>query len=211
MQSKEAIHLTIATLILSLVIAVPELLEGNWLYLIYAVLFGAVIIGTNVLAKKTIARAFDSTIEHEVWNWSRFGFKPEDKTSKPIPVGVIIPLLVSAVSLGMTKVMTLLTYETSAHPSGKRKVGGYVFSEMTDWHIALFGAIGIGTTATLTVLTYFILPTYDLWRFAAFYAFWNCIPVSKLDGAQILYGSKVLWTAMMIISIVLAAYGVILA
>jgi uncharacterized protein (DUF58 family) len=66
MQSKEAIHLTIATLILSLVIAVPELLEGNWLYLIYAVLFGAVIIGTNVLAKKTIARAFDSTIEHEV-------------------------------------------------------------------------------------------------------------------------------------------------
>ena len=211
MQLKEINHILAAIAILTIVILVPEAIKGNWMYFSYALFFAIIIIGVNVFSKKIIARSFDSDLEHELWTWSRFGLKPGQRTSKPVPTGIIIPLLVSAISLGMVKVMTFLTFETTALPSGKRKVSGYVFSEMTDWHIALFGATGIISTCVLSFLAYFILPNQDLWRFAAFYAFWNVIPVSKLDGAQILYCSTVLWVATTIVPLILAAYGVMLA
>ncbi len=211
MQIKEISHILASALILAIVILVPEAIKGNWAYFSYALFFAIIIVAVNVFSKKMMARSFDTDLEHELWNWSRFGLKPGQRTSKPVPAGIIVPLLISAISLGLVKVMTFLTFETTAHPSAKRKVSGYVFSEMTDWHIALFGATGIIATCILSFLAYFILPNQDLWRYAAFYAFWNVIPVSKLDGAQILYGSKVLWVATGIIALILAAYGVMLA
>jgi len=211
MHAKELTHLAAAAIIFAAVIYVPQAIEGNWAYISLALLFAIIILGVNVLSKKIMARSFDTDLEHEVWQWTRFGFKPGQKTASPVPMGVILPLVVSALTLGKTKAMTLLTYETTAHPSGKRKISGYVFSEITDWHIALFGATGLVATVVLSFLAYFIFPSQDLWRYAAFYAFWNCIPFSKLDGAQILYGSKVLWSAMMIITTIVAVYGVILA
>jgi Zn-dependent protease len=90
-----------------------------------------------------------------------------------------------------------------------KRFGFYSYSELTDFHNALIGAGGIIALLILSFISYF--PGFEyLSRIAAFYAFWNMIPISKLDGTQIFFGSRALWTALAIITIIFTAYALIL-
>lgn len=200
---KEIIALGIALITFTVVISFKQILGGNLLYIGTAIAYAALVIGINVVAKKTAAYSLDADVEHDVWYGSRYGLKPDAHFSKAIPLGVMVPLVIMVVSLGIGKCMTFLTYETSAlKQRAAKRFGFYSFTEMTDWHNALVGAAGIVGVLALAIVAYLIPSLEGLPSIAIYYAFWNMIPWSKLDGAQIAMGSRILYTALALITLV---------
>lgn len=196
MQNREIFAWVIAGLTLTVIIGFKDIVSLNIPALGSALLFAFLILGVNGLSKKIAARALDADVEHDIWYASRYGLKPGWHLKQQAPLGVIVPLFVSAFSLGVAKCMTLLTYQTSAlKRRAAKRFGYYSFTEMTDWHNALVGAAGIMGILLLAIVSYsFALDTLP--SLAIYYAFWNMIPWSKLDGSQILMGSRVLYTAL---------------
>lgn len=211
MKEKEIVHIIIAIIILAVVIGFSHIISNEIAYLGTAILLSFIIIGINVLSKKIMANALDSDIENSIWFASRYGFKERSQFKKEIPLGVILPLVITAITFGIIKFTTILTYETSAlKRRAAKRFGYYSFTEMTDWHIALIGASGIFATLLLAFISYWIPSLEDLARYSAFYAFFNLIPFSKLDGAQIYFGSRVLWTLLAVIATIFAGYALFL-
>lgn len=210
MKGPEIFHILTAMLILAAVAGFKHALDQNIPSLMFAILFSIIVVLVAVLSKKIMASLLDADVEHQIWMFSRFGFKPNDKLSFPIPAGIIIPLVFSIFSLGLLKFVPLLTYETTALKiRAARRFGFYSYTEMTEWHNALIGASGIIGVLLLSFLSYF--PGFEeLSKIAAFYAISNILPISKLDGTQILFGSKVLYITLAIITLVFFGYALIL-
>lgn len=204
MDTRELLHILIAIVVMAIVVSFTSLLKLQFAALGMAILFSAIIIIINIAAKKWAANSLDADVKHEIWTFSRFGFKPDQHTKSPIPTGVIVPLVLGALSLGALKCMTLLTYQTSALTRrAAKRFGHYSFTEMTQWHHALIGAAGIVASLLLSFIAYFIPGLEGLPKLAAFYAFWNMIPLSSLDGTHILFGSRVLYAALAILTIII--------
>lgn len=213
MKEKEIGQIVIAIITLGFVAGFVELVQGNIKSFSYIVLFGAIIIGINIVTKKIVASRLDADVEHEVWRMQRFWFNPSDKFNKSIYAGVIIPVFVAIISLGTIKLMTLLTYETRAlKRRAAKRFGPYSFTEMTDFHNALVGASGIIACLAITFITYWLpyTGTETIAKMATFYAFFNMIPISKLDGSQIYFGSRVLWSVLSIITLIFMMYALLL-
>lgn len=212
MHKREIKQSIVALLILTLVISFQELIRAHWSYMLTALSFAFLILAANIGAKKWAAKVLDAHVEHELWQVSRFGLKPGRHTPKPIPAGAIIPLVISVFTLGITKCMTLLTYTTSARKQrAARRFGYYSFTEMTDWHNALVGSAGIVGVLALAVVSYSIPALTGLPSLAIYYAFWNLVPWSKLDGAQIVMGSRVVYTALALITVVMTLATFVIA
>ena len=211
MASQEYSHLLAAWIILSIGIAVPAFNHNNHVQMILALPFAAIILALAIGAKKGAAYLLDSDVEHELWKSSGFSFTPKPGYRKEHQAGVIIPLFISFLSI-ITKTtlqcFTLVTYETRARKArASKRFGPYSYQEMTDWHNALIGAAGNVTIIILATVAYFANNEF-LARQASFYAFWNLLPISKLDGTQIFFGSKVLWTILATITLLFTLYAV---
>jgi len=129
---------------------------------------------------------------------------------KEKPFGFYIPLFFTLFSLGLIKVMTFLTYETGAlkHRAAKRH-GYYSYTEMTDWHNGLIGAAGVVILLLISLISY-LTGLELLSKMAAYYAFWNMIPIAKLDGTQIFFGSRIIWAVLGVITLIFALYAFVL-
>lgn len=213
MKKKEINEIIIAIITLGFVSGFIELIQGDLEAFGYIVLFGAIIIGINIIAKKITASRLDADVQHEVWKMQRFGFAPQAHIKKSMYAGIFIPLFVAIVSIGTIKLMTVLTYETTAlKRRAAKRFGPYSFTEMTDFHNALVGAAGIIAALAITFVTYWLPGTgwETIARMATFYAFFNMIPFSKLDGSQIYFGSRVLWSVLAIITLIFMMYALLL-
>jgi Zn-dependent protease len=213
MKRKEISQVLIAIVILGIVFGFSELIKGKFTEFAIALGASAIILIINIGIKKIIASRLDADVEHELWKMNRYGPAPENHLDKDITAGVLIPLLISIITLGSVKLMTVLTYETRAlKRRAAKKFGPYSFTEMTDWHNALVGAAGILSCLLITFVTYW-LPG-DFWsvigKMATFYAFFNMIPFSKLDGSQIYFGSRVLWSVLAVITLIFMTYAMLL-
>lgn len=211
MKNSEILTIIFSIIIFTLVISFKDVLSQNFLSLGTSLLFASVIVLASISAKKITAHKLDAEITHELWTLQRFGFKPSRHLRKKIPMGLIAPILISIFSLGLIKFTAFLTYEATAlKRRAARRHGFYSYTEMTDWHMALIGSSGVIAVLLLSFISYFIPNTGNLPAIAAYYTFWNLIPISKLDGAQIFFGSRVLWTTLAIISIIFTTYGLLL-
>lgn len=211
MKSSEIFALVLAMVILAIVISFRDLVLPDFSGVGFAFLFAFIIIAINTIGKKITASRLDAHVEHSILGWLHWGMKPHHHFKKPIPVGLLIPLIISAFSLGTAKVMTILSYDTSALKRRAAKRHGYMsFTEMTDMHNALIGAGGIILTLISSIIFYFIPGLEYLARLSIFYAFWNILPISKLDGAQIFFGSRLLWATLAIITLIFSAFALLI-
>lgn len=205
MKSQELAHIIAAVFILAIVSGFSFAFKSDLQNLLLAFIFSIIIIALSILAKKLTAYLLDADVEHEIWHMKNFGFSKDLQLKKPIPTGIIFPLIITAFSLGSAKFLPLLTYETRAlkHRAAKR-FGFYSFKEMTDWHNAVIGASGIIVVLILSLITYFSpFPALEYFsKISVYYAFWNLLPISKLDGAQIFFGSRILWTVLFSIAVI---------
>src|SRR3989338_7592960 len=213
MKKKEIGQLITAIVILGFVSGFFELFTGDLKSFFIILGFSAIIIGINILAKKIMASRLDADVEHEIWKMERFGLKTERHLNKSVLTGLIIPLFISIITLGGIKLMSILTYETRAlKRRAAKRFGPYSFTEMTDYHNALVGAVGIVSSLLITFITYWLPGSYwgIIGRMATFYAFFNLIPLSKLDGSQIYFGSRVLWSVLAVITLIFLLYTMFL-
>lgn len=212
MDKKEITQIIIAIIALGFVSGFIELISGKTKAFLIIISLSAIIIIINIFAKKITALRLDADVEHEVWKMDRFWLNPGDKLNKSILAGIIIPVFVAIVTLGSIKLMTVMTYETRAlKRRAAKRFGPYSFTEMTDFHNALVGAAGIISALLISFITYW-LPG-EAWgllaRMATFYAFFNMVPFSKLDGSQIYFGSRVLWSVLAVITLIFMMYAVL--
>lgn len=187
------------------------ILKGNFIQIPLIALFCIVVIAVNIFGKKLMANALDSDVDHHIFTLQRYGFKAHHKFKNEIPVGIIFPVIFALFSVGFLKVMTFLTYETRALKArAAKRFGPYSYTEITDWHNSLVGAAGISSMFILAIVSYFFPILAPLVKLSIFYAFWNMLPISNLDGTQILMGSKVLYSTLGIITLIFTAYALFL-
>lgn len=215
MEISEIGHLIAAVVIITATAGLAFAIKEQWTILIAVLVFAIIILAFNIIAKKIMAYMVDSDVEHEIWQWERFGYKPWMHLPKPIPMGIIAPLFLSVVSLGSLKFLAPLTYEARAlKVRAARRFGFYSYAGLSEYHNGLIGAAGILAVLVLSFVAY-IIPDYGLHlqllaQLSAYYAFSNMLPLSKLDGTQILFGSKVLYFTLAVITLVFTVYSMLI-
>src|SRR3989344_4324007 len=103
MNSREISHIIVAIIVLAIIISFSSLLDLRFAAIGASLIFSFIIIGVNIAAKKWAANSLDADVQHEIWTWSRYGPKPSKHLARPIPSGIILPLVLSAFSLGSLK------------------------------------------------------------------------------------------------------------
>lgn len=217
MRYSEITHIIAAIIILTAVAGFAFAIKNQWENVLLVLIFAVIILFVNILAKKFMAYLVDSDVEHELWKWSRFGIKPWMHLPKPIPMGIIAPLFLSVISLGSVRFMAPLTYEARAltHRAARR-FGFFSYANLSDFHNGLIGAAGILAVLVLSLVAY-IIPLSSsfnlqlLAQLSAYFAFSNILPLSNLDGTQILFGSKVLYFTLAIITLIFTILSFLIA
>lgn len=185
-------------------------LAGNYAMVVEAFVFAIIILVIVVGAQKGAAYLLDADATHSWWSVSWFGLQAHQHFKKPVLTGVFVPLLFSVLTLGLVKIPTFLTYETRALKTrAAKRFGYYSFTEMTDWHNGVIGAAGIFAALFISLIAYISGYEY-LMKLAAYYAFFNMIPISNLDGAQIFFGSRILWATLAFLTIVFTAFAFVI-
>jgi len=212
MKLREFSHILAAIVIFTVIGSFSFLTSSQWFMLPRVLLFATIIIFISIFAKKVMASLLDTDVEHEIWNVSRYGIIKHQRLAKEIPGGIIFPLLFSLFSLGVIKFAAFITYEATAlKRRAAKRFGFYSFTELTEWHNGLIGAAGIISLLVVALIAYFL--PYNLEYFsklAIYYAVSNLIPISKLDGTQIFFGSKVLWTALALIALIFGVFAFVI-
>jgi len=213
MKEREWADVLIAVLLLFIVAGLPSIVTGELFFMLQIFVASFIIVILPVLMRKAFAYSLDASAQHKIWHFYRFGIYPKQHFNKPLPFGIIVPLFFAF--LGMLAnfsimVFTFLTYETRAlkHRAAKR-FGHYSYTEVTDWHNALIGASAIVTLLVISLIGY--LGDFEvLAKLAAYYAFWNIIPFSDLDGTQIYFGNRPLYYVLAITTAIFAIYAMMI-
>ncbi|MEK6875757.1 MAG: hypothetical protein AABX30_03665 [Nanoarchaeota archaeon] len=190
---KEIAIIIAASLVLALVIS----LMASWKVFFYTLLSIFLISLINIFAKKIAAFYFESEVEVKLWEIERYGYKAGWKFKKPIPAGIIFPLIVTALSFGNFTWMAPLVFDVKAKIYRVvKKHGLYSFSEMSEFHIGLIAAAGILANLFFAVLAYLIGTPIEMnfITLSIAFTFFNMLPISDLDGNKIFFGNLTLWS-----------------
>jgi len=204
MEKKEIALIFFAIFLSTIVFGFKQIIEGDYNNLIQISFFSTIIILTSVFSKKAMASLLDIRVRHSIWSFSRYGLKPHQRLKEPFPIGAVLPLVLSLISLGFIKIPTFLIYETNAlKRRAAKRHGYYSYTEISDWHNSIIGASGIFSVLLIAVIAYFLPFDVELlFKFASYYAIANMIPISNLDGAQIFFGSRVLYATTATFSLI---------
>lgn len=203
MKKTEVAQILIVICVLSFSAVFTKLSIANFLY--FALLF-AVIFAVNLGAKKAWAYKVGAGVDTSIWHFQRFGYYERSYLRTPIPIGVILPFLISILSLGRVSWMAVTQSEisaTSARAAKKHSI--YRFTEMTGWDEAWIVAMGFAGCLVLAVVAYF-LSVPELSRLAILFASFNMLPLGKLDGTKLFFGNPVLWTIFAVLCLVGLGY-----
>ena len=203
-KSDELIHILLAVLIISFVIG---LAINSFLT---AVVFAIIILFANILAKKAMAYFLDCGIKIKIWYMQRYGIYERSKFKYPVPMGVILPFIISILSIG--QIVWLAVTEFEIYPLKSRaskKIGLYRFSELTESHINQIASCGIVANLALAILAY-LYGSPSLARYSIYFASFNMLPISNLDGSKIFFGGRKIWLILAILILIALAYSFVL-
>jgi len=185
----------IIVLLVILIMSVSLNLLDSWENLAYTFLAVFVVVVSNIAAKKFIAYHLDSEIEMKIWEIRQYGFKISQHLKKPFPLGAFLPIVSKLVLFPITNFVWMASLVFDVKPriyKAAKRYGLYTFSEMTEYHLGLIAASGIAINLVLAVIGYLVgFQTFA--RLSIYYAFFNMLPVSDLDGNKIFFGNLVLW------------------
>ncbi|MAG10760.1 hypothetical protein CMI44_00405 [Candidatus Pacearchaeota archaeon] len=194
----EVITIIVITLVLGFVISLMESMQ----IFFYTSLFVFLTILINLIAKKSLAFYYDAEIETKIWEIRRYGYRKGYHFKKPIPAGVIFPLITTVFSLGYITWMASMVFEikTKVYKAAKRH-GLYKFTEMTEDHLAYIASAGVAANILLGIIGY-LLNYPQFAQLNLYYAFFQMIPFSNLDGNKIFFGSLALWSFLAVIVLI---------
>lgn len=152
-----------------------------------------------VSVSKIIAYYYEANAKLQIWREQQYGFPKESHFSTPIPVGLILSILIPFLSIG--KFMWLAVTETDITARKERvarRHGAFSFVELNEYHIAFICASSIFSLIFLSFIAY-LLNFPLLSKLSIYFAFFNLIPLSSLDGSKIFFGERLLWIILFII------------
>ncbi|MAH03893.1 hypothetical protein CMI39_03865 [Candidatus Pacearchaeota archaeon] len=202
LNKKEITAILIVTLVLAFTISLIE----TWNIFLYSLISIFLIILINIIAKKVASFYLDSEIEIKLWEIKRYGFKPKRYFKNPFPAGIFFPIIFLVLSLGSLKWMASLIFDVKpkTYRAAKRH-GLYNFSEMTEDHIGLIASAGILVNLIFGLIGYLInFPEFA--KLNIYYAFFNMLPISDLDGNKIFFGNIVIWSFLAVLILIGLGY-----
>ncbi len=170
-------------------------------------LISAIIILTSIFAKKITAKKIHVEIEHKIWEFERYGIAKGNHLRYPILIGFFLPALLSFLSGGFIKFLTFMEFTSKELPAKSTKRFGIKrFSTMLEWddgRIGFFGLVAVMALAIIAkfLISYSSLPFFELAKYSLYYAAYNAIPFSTLDGMKIFMGSRPLYIFALILLI----------
>jgi Zn-dependent protease len=204
-----------ALIISSIIIAFSVTLLKD-LHIFLLTLLGIfILILVNIIVKKMVAYFLESEIEVKFWEIRRFGFKANQHWNNAFPLGIIMPLISKIILFPLNGFvwMASLVFETKAkaYHAAKRH-GIYSFSEMTEEHIGRIAAAGVFINLLLAFIFYFVGGNFGILfaKLNIWFAFFNMIPISDLDGNKIFFGNLVLWSFLAVITLIGLLYTFLL-
>jgi membrane-associated protease RseP (regulator of RpoE activity) len=200
---KEGAHILIAIILFAFVISFLQPFNQFAFALIVAFIILVFSIGT----KKITAYILDADIDHKIWLFQRWGYYKRSYFPKPIPMGIILPFLGVWLSYpsGILKILTFLQFDVKSKTERvSKRYGNIRTTEMTDFDISIIAFVGIISCLVLSIIAYFINQPL-IAKFSIYYALWNLIPISQLDGTKLFFGSRILWIIAIILTIIATA------
>ncbi len=196
MINKREIFVTaLIIVIITLSINLSLNLVTEWKNLFGTLLAVSLVILANIFTKKIMAYSLDSEIEMKVWDMERIGMRGK-RLNRPFPIGAFLPIISKIILFPFKSFVWMASLVFEVKPRiyrGAKRHGLYTFSEMTEYHLGLIAASGIAINLILAVVGYLLgFPLFA--RLSIYYAFFNILPVSELDGNKIFFGSLVLWS-----------------
>lgn len=203
LNKREIISIVVVAIILALAFNVKNFSIKTSSLVALAILLAILV---NLIVKKFASFYLDSEIEMKFWSIKRFGFRAHHHLKNPFPAGIFLPIITTALSLGYFIWMACFVFDVKARAyRAAKRHGLYSFSEMTESHIGLIAAAGILANLIFAVLGYFA--GWDLFtKMNIYYAFFNMIPISDLDGNKIFFGEIILWSFLATITLIGLAY-----
>lgn len=207
MNLREIIHILLATIVMAFAVSFINISKLSFpIDFLMALLFFIVIFIFSIGAKKLAAYYLQSDAETKIWQFQRYGLYERSYFKKPIPIGFILPFIVTIITLGYVPWLATTQTEIQASKSRVAKRHGiYRFSEMTDSDMAWITAAGIFVPLVLAVIAY-LIDLASLSRLAILFASFNMIPLGNLDGGKIFFGSRVLWTVLAVLCLIGIGY-----
>lgn len=207
-RGKELVNIIVISIILAFSIT---LLSSSKLFLIVLASIFAVIL-INLIAKKITAYFYESEVETRIWQFKRYGIKPSQHFKKEFAAGAFFPILIRFILYplgGFTWMASLVFDEKSRSYKAAKRHGMYSYTEISENEIAVIAGWGILSTLAFAVLGYLIGFT-EFAKLSIWFAFFNMIPISELDGNKIYFGNKVLWSFLATITLIGLAYTFLL-
>lgn len=196
-----------AVVIISIILAFTISLIKTTQIFSYVLLAVFLTIMLNIIGKKIASFYLDSEIKIKMWEISRWGYKPSYYFKKALAVGAILPIVLKFLTLGHFNWLACLTFEVKpkSYRAAKR-YGTYAFSEMTEAHIGRIASWGIVTNLIFAIIGYLTgFPEFA--RLNIYYAAFNMIPLSNLDGNKIFFGNLVWWSFLGAIVLIALGYA----
>lgn len=194
LNKKEMLMILMLTLILAFAVS---LVKSMNLFLYSAAIILCIFL-INVFAKKIAGFYLDSEIEIKMWEIERYGFRAHSHFAKSFPAGAVIPLISKIVLFPFNSFVWMACIVFDVKPKvyrAAKRHGIYKFSEMTEGHLGLIAAAGIFANILFAIIGYLVnIPEFA--RLSIFYAFFNMIPLSDLDGNKIFFGSLLIWSIL---------------
>lgn len=211
MNKKELYQIIIGLIIVIFVATFRSIADQNDLEMIFYLALSAVLVlAINIFAKKFTSHYFETQINHKIWMWQRFGFRREQKLDKPWPMGIILPFLVTILSIGNLFLFTVFEFDiktTTARVSKRHQ--WFKYTEITDFHLGLIAASGVIANLLFALIGY-ILDLPEFARLNIFFALSCMIPFGNLDGTKIFFANKGIWTGLGIITLIFFTVSLII-
>ena len=205
MEKKEVPVILLVIFLMSLIIFIHEK-SPNFLWI---VIISALIISVSVFCKKLTAKIINIKIEHKIWSFQRWWIGKSSHLKKAIPAGAVFPAILSVISFGFITCFSFLQFESTALPArAVKNYGTKRFSEIMEFDLCMIGFYGILGLFLLSITakifsSYFFGPSLMLLsKYSFYYAIWNLLPLSSLDGAKMFFGSSRLYTFTGILTVI---------
>lgn len=189
---REIIIISLVILILSFTLSLLE----SWDAFLTFLLSVSIIFTANIFIKKILAYYLDSEIEMKLWEMKQFGFTPGQKFKRPFPAGIFFPIISKILFLPFKSFIWMASLVFDIKPKvykAAKRHGLYSFSEMTEAQVGVIAAAGISINLILAIAGYF-LGFHTFAQLNIYFAFFNMLPISNLDGNKIFFGNLVLWS-----------------
>jgi len=202
--SREILIVILASIVLALAYAFKDT-QILW----KAALSFFIILSINILVKKAIGYHYETNVRTKFWTWQQFGFRKDFKFKKPIPM-LWLPLIITLFTKGYFLWLGILEFDFEAKTERVSKRHGlYRFTQVTEWHMAVIAVFALMANLIVAIISY--IAGFELIsKLSIYFIAWSVIPIGRLDGARIFYGSRGLWIISFITAMIMLIWGFII-